>query len=76
MWAGVLYKASEQESLSAVAVRFRTTVRALLRLNPDVGEDLALQRARVNDNICIIPCAVSGPVHSPNTPSQGKGTAV
>lgn len=73
----MLYQAREQESLSAVAVRFRTTVRALLRLNPDVGADLALQRARLNDKICIIPCAVSGPVHSPvNTPSQGQGTAV
>ena len=45
-----------------MAIRFRTTVRALLRLNPDVGADLALQRARLNDKICIIPCAVSGPV--------------
>ena len=76
----MLYQAREHESLcdtlSAVAVRFRTTVRALLRLNPDVGADLALQRARLNDKICIILCAVSGPVHSPNTPFQGQGTAV
>jgi len=58
VWAGVMYEARSQESLSAVAVRFRTTVGALLRSNPDIASsDLALTGTRVEDQICVIPCS-------------------
>ena len=40
------YEAREEETLSAVAVRFRTTVGSLLQMNPDISDDVALTRNR------------------------------
>ena len=40
------YEAREEETLSAVAVRFRTTVGSLLQMNPDISDDIALSRNR------------------------------
>jgi len=59
VWAGVMYEAREEETLSAVAVRFRTTVGSLLQMNPDISDDVALTRNRLDNKICIIPCATS-----------------
>mmetsp|Transcript_14820 Transcript_14820/g.35167 ORF Transcript_14820/g.35167 Transcript_14820/m.35167 type:complete len:1205 (-) Transcript_14820:500-4114(-) len=56
---GPVYKLQNGESLMQVAARFRTTVRSLLELNPDIADENTVQ---VGQELCLIPCTTSMPV--------------
>merc|ERR1711998_310769 len=51
---GPVYKLQTGESLVAVAARFRTTVKSLLDLNPDITDVATLQPGQ---DLCLIPCS-------------------
>lgn len=52
---GPVYRLRAGDTLAAVAARFRTTVRALLALNPDVGGADRPPLAP-GQELCLIPC--------------------
>jgi len=54
VYVGPIYKVKEGESLQSIAVRFRTSVKSILSLNPDVmgEEDIEADETR----LCLIPC--------------------
>lgn len=49
-----VYRVGEGDTLLSVAARFRTTIKSLLLLNPDVDVDGLLQQKQ---ELCLIPCA-------------------
>ena len=52
---GPIYKFQTGDSMMAVAGRFRTTVRSLLDLNPDILDPATV---RPGQEICFVPCTV------------------
>ena len=51
---GPVYRTAPGDTLMMVAARFRTTVKSLLLLNPDVQQAANLL---VHQELCLIPCA-------------------
>jgi len=51
---GPVYRAADGDTLMTIAARFRTTVKSLLLLNPDVDGAGVL---RQKQELCLIPCA-------------------
>lgn len=49
-----VYRVGEGDTLLSVAARFRTTIKSLLLLNPDVDVEGFLQPRQ---ELCLIPCA-------------------
>lgn len=54
MFVGTVYELGEAESLQSLANRFRTTVKSILALNPDVGDPAAIAAGR---ELCMAPCS-------------------
>ena len=50
---GPIYKFQTGDSLMAVAARFRTTIRSLLDLNPDILDPVTVLPGQ---EICFVPC--------------------
>ena len=51
---GPVYRLEAGETLAGVAAAFRTTVRSLLALNPDVAGPDAV---RAGQELCLVPCS-------------------
>ena len=51
---GPIYTITQGDTLMSVAARFRTTIKSLLLLNPDVGFSTVLP---LDQQLCLIPCA-------------------
>jgi hypothetical protein len=51
---GPVYRTAQGDSLMSVAARFRTTIKSLLLLNPDVALAAVLPQQQ---ELCLIPCA-------------------
>ena len=54
IYVGPVYAASREDTLQSLAVRFRTTVRALMSMNPDVTGDEAFSAGM--QQVCVAPC--------------------
>ncbi|EKX40672.1 hypothetical protein GUITHDRAFT_154052 [Guillardia theta CCMP2712] len=52
---GVLYRPGLDQSIADLAVRFRTTVKAILTLNPDIEASMLVIPA--NQLLCLQPCS-------------------
>ena len=50
---GAVYKFQAHDSLMGVAGRFRTTIKSLLDLNPDILDPDAVAAGQ---EICLVPC--------------------
>ena len=50
---GAIYKFQHGDSLMGVAGRFRTTMKRLLKLNPDIDNPDAVQPGQ---EVCLVPC--------------------
>ena len=50
---GPIYKFQVGDSLMGIAARFRTTVRSLLDLNPDIHDPETVQEGQ---EVCMVPC--------------------
>eukprot|EP00961_Rhodomonas_salina_P255505 3453252-Rhodomonas_salina.1 len=61
LWLGCdtrpIYKAVQGDTLVSIAARFRTTVKSLLQLNPDVA---SAESMSVGQDLCVIPCSSWG----------------
>ena len=51
---GPIYQLGEGETLASVARQFRTTVKSLLQLNPDLVDPSSV---RPGQELCMIPCS-------------------
>jgi hypothetical protein len=54
IFVGTLYHAATDDKLLALAARFRTTVKTLMAMNPDVEGDE--QFVGGNQTLCVLPC--------------------
>lgn len=57
VYVGAVYRASADDKLIELAARFRTTVKALMAMNPDVESDTQLSSGE--QRLCILPCTLS-----------------
>jgi LysM repeat protein len=61
VYVGVVYRSTPGDTVLEVAARFRTTVKTLLAMNPDVEDHI---RAPMNNSaiasgeqrLCVLPC--------------------
>ena len=51
---GPIYRLEDGETLAGVAAQFRTTVRSLLELNPDIHGP---ESVHAGQEVCLIPCS-------------------
>jgi hypothetical protein len=54
VYVGVVYRASQSDTVLEVAARFRTTVKTLLAMNPDVEDDTSALSGE--QRLCLVPC--------------------
>ena len=54
VFVGTVYELGQAESLPELAKRFRTTVKSILALNPDVGDPESVEVGR---ELCMAPCS-------------------
>lgn len=54
VFVGSIYRASHSDTLLGIAQRFRTTVKTLMAMNPDIVDDSQL--ANGTQPVCILPC--------------------
>jgi len=54
VFVGSIYRALPTDNLLALAARFRTTVKALMAMNPDVEGDMDLVNG--TQHLCVLPC--------------------
>ena len=72
---GSIYTVQKGDNLAALAVKFQTTVKQILSLNPDVAPvsatDAASYHVEEGQPLCIVPCAVL-----PRLPDEGDVVAL
>ena len=58
VYVGAVYRAAASDTLLALAARFRTTVKTLMAMNPDVDGDEQLETG--DQLLCVLPCTTPG----------------
>lgn len=66
IYVGPVYHVHEGESLQSIAIRFRTSIKSILSLNPDIAGEQDVRPGQTG--VCLIPCSQrreKGPVANP-----------
>ena len=54
LYVGPVYQVQNGDSLTTIAIKFRTTIAGLLSVNPDLSSAEEVAKGR---ELCIIPCS-------------------